>query len=167
MTLLELLVALSLLLIFISMAVPVWHSFLVRGRVTALANRLVAAIHFARNEAIERNQTVTLCGSRDGLHCDGPWSQGQIIQLAATKHLLRYYKKYPSDYHLLWRSSLKKNNALNFTAEGFTQGQQGTFYLCPPSDEKQAAVALVVTRSGRLRRDRAKVYASCQSVGKD
>ncbi|EDR34944.1 putative fimT protein [Coxiella burnetii Q321] len=163
MTFLELLIALSLLLIFISLAVPAWQTFLAQERLAALINRLAAAIHFARSEAIKRHSVVTLCGSSDGQRCDGQWSKGQIVLASRAKAPLRYYGKYPRDYHLIWRSSLKKNTYLNFTGDGFTEGQQGTFYLCPPHNRKPMTWSLVVTRSGRLRVERAKVYSFCET----
>ncbi len=79
MTFLELLIALSLLLIFISLTMPAWQIFLSPARLLVLINRLAVAICFARSEAIERHGLVTFCGNSDGKHCDGQWSEGQII----------------------------------------------------------------------------------------
>ena len=160
-TLLEFLVALSLFIILASMAFPFWHDFIVENRLTVLVDRVSMAIHFARSTAITRGQVVTFCGSADGQHCDGQWSRGQMVRVLGANTPLRHYSRLPSNYRLLWRSSLKQNDYLNFTAQGFTEGQQGTFYFCPTGLDWQSSVRLVITRSGRLRLNHAKVYASC------
>ena len=79
--------------------------------------------------------------------------------MPATATIIRQYSLVSLDVRLIWRSSLSYNTALNFTAEGFTQGQQGTFYLC--SVTGSTARRLIVNRSGRLRLERAPVYAAC------
>jgi len=60
-TLIELLVTVSVLAILSSIAVPSLQSFMNTSRAVALTNELVAALNFARSEAIKRGVAVTVC----------------------------------------------------------------------------------------------------------
>jgi len=60
-TLVELMVTLVVAGVLLAVAVPSFHRMMVTSRVTAQANELVAAINFARSEAIKRNTAMALC----------------------------------------------------------------------------------------------------------
>ena len=158
-TLLEIIVSLVMLLILFCLFSPIWHEWLVASRVDAVVTRLSNAIVFSRHLAIHRGEPITLCGSDNRGDCNGRWNAGYVIKTA--HRVVRYYGKLPTGYQLIWRSSLSRDNYLQFTAEGFTDGQQGTFYVCPSKRDQQQTRGLVITRSGRLRYLPAKVYASC------
>jgi type IV fimbrial biogenesis protein FimT len=60
-TLVELMVTVFVAGILLAVAVPSFNRMMVTSRVTAQANEFVAAINFARSEAIKRNTSMTLC----------------------------------------------------------------------------------------------------------
>lgn len=60
-TIVELLVTVTLAAILLSIAVPSFRQLMVSNRLTAQANEIVAAINFARSEAVKRNGNVTFC----------------------------------------------------------------------------------------------------------
>lgn len=62
-TLIELLVALTVLAILLAIAVPSFTSVVNGNRLTSNANELVAAISYGRIEALRRSQHVVLCRS--------------------------------------------------------------------------------------------------------
>lgn len=80
-TLAELLVALAIVAILLTLAWPSYQQFVVDSRVTAQANEFLTALTFARSEAVKRNTTVTVCKSADGAGCTtaGGWQQGWIV----------------------------------------------------------------------------------------
>ena len=64
-TLIEVLVALSVMAIVLTLGVPAFTDFLAASRMSAAANDVVSAMHLARSEAIKRRQSVTLCASEN------------------------------------------------------------------------------------------------------
>lgn len=60
-TLVELMVTIAVASVALSIAVPSFNQLIVTNRLAAQANEVVAALNFARSEAIKRNTTVTFC----------------------------------------------------------------------------------------------------------
>lgn len=79
-TLTELLTALSVIAISLSMVGTSYDSVVSNNRRATSINQLVSTMHAARSEAITRNVQVTLCPSSDGETCaDGAdWSAGWV-----------------------------------------------------------------------------------------
>ncbi|MBD8698051.1 GspH/FimT family pseudopilin [Stenotrophomonas sp. CFBP 13718] len=75
-TLLELMVALAVLAILVSLSMPSFSALIAQTRIASATNDLLSDMEFARHEAIRRNDSVVLCGSRDRSGCasDG-WQQ--------------------------------------------------------------------------------------------
>lgn len=76
-TLIELIVALSVLAIIVAMAVPSFTSLINSNRLSTNANELVAAVQLAKMESLRRGMRVAVCESSDGDTCtDGDdWVQ--------------------------------------------------------------------------------------------
>src|ERR1700736_4315457 len=68
-TLVELMVALSILSVLLYIATPSFRDAGLPSQLRAISNNIVAATKMARSEAIKRNATVTLCVSSDGQTC--------------------------------------------------------------------------------------------------
>lgn len=83
-TLIELAILLALTAILTALAIPAFDTVLKDNRLSTQANDFVAAINFARSEAIRRGERVTLC-RRSGSSCDlSPcatcsWAAGWIV----------------------------------------------------------------------------------------
>lgn len=81
-TLVELMVTLAVLAILTMVAVPSFRDTIRRNRVSAASNALLADLRYARTEAINRGQLVSLCPSSDGSNCtaDGTaWDAGWLV----------------------------------------------------------------------------------------
>ncbi|NEZ02729.1 prepilin-type N-terminal cleavage/methylation domain-containing protein [Wenzhouxiangella sp. XN201] len=59
-TIIELIVAIAVLAILLTIGVPSIQQLIKNNRVTAQTNELVSVINFARNESIRRNQSVDM-----------------------------------------------------------------------------------------------------------
>jgi type IV fimbrial biogenesis protein FimT len=82
-TLIELMVALVVLVILISIAIPGFMNMIQSSRSGALANSIVIAFNMARSEAVKTNALVNLCPSSDGATCmvaPLDWAIGWIAQ---------------------------------------------------------------------------------------
>ena len=82
-TLIEMMVVISLLAILLAVGVPSFRAMIQQNRVTAVTNDLVAALQFARSEAIRTGANVTVCSSSDQSTCSGVWTNGWVVRNAA------------------------------------------------------------------------------------
>src|SRR5262245_60959819 len=80
-TLLELMIALTVLGILLGLAVPGFREFTRQNRVTAAQNDLATAINLTRSEALRRSTPTSLCASADGASCASAanWGSGWIV----------------------------------------------------------------------------------------
>jgi len=85
-TLIEAMIAITLMAILLTFAVPSFNNAALGSQLRASANELAASAHLARSEAIKRNAVITLCMSSDGENCStsGGWEQGWIILSGTT-----------------------------------------------------------------------------------
>ncbi|EZP46351.1 Fimbrial protein-D1 [Stenotrophomonas sp. RIT309] len=77
-TLIELMVTLTVFVILSSIAYPSFRSMIRSNRLATANNEVIALTNLARSEAIRNNRGGGLCGSTDGLACDGEWSKGLL-----------------------------------------------------------------------------------------
>lgn len=81
-TLVELMVTLAVLAILTMVAVPSFRDTIRRNRVGTASNALLADFNYARAEAINRGQLVSLCPSSDGSSCTAngtAWESGWLV----------------------------------------------------------------------------------------
>lgn len=77
-TLMELLITLAIGMVLTAAALPSFFGF-DDQKATALANTLVTCVHFARTQALVRQQSVQLCPSADGVICGQDWLAGHVL----------------------------------------------------------------------------------------
>ncbi|MBA2078003.1 GspH/FimT family pseudopilin [Rhodanobacter sp. PCA2] len=177
-TLVELMVTLAVLAILAMIAVPSFRDTIRRNRVNAASNALLADLRYARTEAINRGQLVSLCPSSDGSNCtaDGTdWDAGWLVYTypagaasanaayAAGNILLRAGGGRPD---VTIRSST--TNVVSFAQQGQLQPGAGlNFRTCIRVDgegENSAVVPgmeLDLTGSGSLANKALPVAAEC------
>lgn len=79
-TLIELMIAIALTAMLMSMAVPAMDVFVSNARQTGAINDFVSSMHLARSTAITTNTRVTLCPSANGTTCEIiGWDRGWIV----------------------------------------------------------------------------------------
>jgi len=69
-TILELLLVVVIAGILLGIGVPAFGNFIRNARMTSAANDVMAALHYARSEAIKRRSAVTVCTSANPLDAD-------------------------------------------------------------------------------------------------
>ena len=78
-TLIELMIAVGLTGLLLSMAVPALDIFVSNARQTGAINDFVSTIHKARSTAVTTNTRVTICPSSGGTNCEAVgWNNGWI-----------------------------------------------------------------------------------------
>ena len=79
-TLIELMIAVGLTALLLSMAVPALDTFTTNARQTSAINDFVSSMHVARSTAVTTNFRVTVCASSNGNSCEAvDWDQGWIV----------------------------------------------------------------------------------------
>ena len=80
-TLIELLITVVVLAILLTLVVPNIRDTIARNRIAGTANDIITAINLARNEAVSRSTTVSVCptGNSDFSCSSGGWNGGWIV----------------------------------------------------------------------------------------
>ena len=97
-TLVELMIAISVITLLITVAVPSFNATIMKVRGSSIADSLITALHFARSEALSRNQRVTICANTDtdpaslNYPCNGNnWNSGWLVVLTSDNSVIKYW----------------------------------------------------------------------------
>ena len=159
-TLIELMVAISVIAILGMISAPSFTGVMVRTNVRSISVDLGGDIGFARSEAIRLGSPVTICPAADagGTACatGNDWKQGWIVfrELGATLNgaidageaILRQHGAVPQGDYAVTRSS--GTGALTFLGGGATR--TGAAYALTISHPQAPSRRLVVSVIGRL-----------------
>ena len=165
-TLIELLVALSVLSILLAVGVPSFSQFTENTRLNSYANTMFSHMMLARSEAIKRNTRVAICKSLDGSACasSGDWGQGWAVfvdldnnaSIGSGEQVIATASALPTDFSFFGNCNI--SDYISYDGQGMTKltsggFQVGTFTLCPPDS---AAVAgngreIKLNLAGRVR----------------
>ena len=145
-SLIELLIVLTIITALFSLAPPYLNRLIERSHFALLQARLLNALYATKAMAVARNQTVLLCGSRDGAHCDGDWNASWLIVTSDAQHVLQVFNgdHYKVDVH--FAANFESRQGVPFNAQGGS-GKQGRFVLTLNNHHAE----LILIESGRLR----------------
>jgi len=170
-TLVELLSAITIMLIIFGIGIPVLKTTVTTNRLATSINALAGTLAFTRSEAIRRNQHVVVCKSKTGTECtrQGDWRQGWLVyvdinqnrSLDAAETILgshRLSEKIHVDYR-----AFGSRHYLVYRPSGTTR-TNGTFTFCDPH-YPESARALIITKTGRARLSQAQADGSTLACG--
>lgn len=154
-TLIELLIALSVVAILATVGLPAMSGLVAETRITSKSNLLMSHVQYARHSAITLRTQVVACPSLDQLHCSGGnrWDQGWIVFIDRNNNgrpdsaddVLRVIAPEP---HLLMHSAGRTR--LRFQPTGGAFGTNLTIRVCDPSGRAKPR-AVIVSNPGRAR----------------
>jgi len=154
-TLIELMIALSVTAILVTIGLPAMAGLVAESRITAKSNLLMAHVQFARHSAITLRTQVVACPSHDQLRCSGDnrWDQGWIVFIdrnnngepEAADDVLRVIAPEPQ---LLMHSAGRTR--VRFQPTGGAFGTNLTIRVCDPSGRARPR-AVIVSNPGRAR----------------
>lgn len=157
-TLLELMVVLAIAGILMTWGVSSFQNMVRNNRLTTVYNDFVAALHFARSEAVTRNASVTVCKSSNGTSCTGNWEDGWItftdadgdaVVDAGTDEILKVQSALGNSLTLSGNNNV--TTRVTFANRGATSNN-GTLTLCDPRGASDAR-GLVISNTGRIRKE--------------
>lgn len=88
-TLVELLIAISIIAILLGLAAPSFQSFILDARLTAEARKFSLALQTARSEASRINASVLLCASAGDSVCGTDWTTNKLVFADADNNKTR------------------------------------------------------------------------------
>lgn len=162
-TLIELLVTISILVILMAIAAPSFTTFIVNNRLGNHSTSLYASLILARSEAIKRNKRVVVCKSSDGATCTGNWNQGWIVfvdtnndaAVSSGENLVQIVPALTSGFTLTGNTNVA--SYVSYSPDGTNKStggaqQAGTLSLCPPSPaENGMGRNVVISATGKAR----------------
>lgn len=85
-TLIELMVTISILAIVMLLAIPEFTSMIKNNSISSMNNNLLAALNFARTEAVKRGVPVSVCATANSSFaaCGSAWNLGWLIFVNPT-----------------------------------------------------------------------------------
>lgn len=80
-TIIELMIAIAILAIMATVAIPALQPLILNNRITTTTNMLLGAVQFARSEAVKQRRQVIICPSSNLTACtaDTAWNQGIVV----------------------------------------------------------------------------------------
>lgn len=144
-SLLEMLFAMTILVLLIVLAVPSYRCLVGSNRAQIYIDELVSTLEFARTYAIKTGESVIFCGSKNNQSCDGLWQDGMIAIMANSAKILKVLAPIAARDNLSWHGAPD----IIFTPDGFANGYQGSFYYC--SENATSATVVILSSSGRVR----------------
>jgi type IV fimbrial biogenesis protein FimT len=156
-TLIELLVTLAVLVVLLGLALPAFESWRQSNREEALRHLLVAHLQQARAQAIVTNRIHQLCGSSNGVDCNGDWNRNWLIITAGSNIPIQHQQVVPGTT-LCWRGF---GTHIAFRPNGTTTSN-GRFALCRGNTPSWQ---LVLNRQGRVRLAGSEEPNNCCATG--
>lgn len=163
-TLIEMMVTVAIAGVLLAIAIPSFSAVVSNGRLSGRANEMVAAISFARSEAIKRGRPVTLCrsanagsGAESGWICatgGGGWENGWFVfedtnsngAADTDEARLRGKGDFGTAAYTM-RGNTNVADRITFTDQGMSPGFNGTFTVC--DTHRRVARQIVVVVTGR------------------
>lgn len=166
-TLVELIIAIAVLAIVLSIAVPSFTPMLQSNRETTTYHLLTASLVSARMSAIKDNAPVTVCPSADGQRCrdDGIWEDGWLIyrdpgrdrQPTTDDAIIRRFEGVAQGLHL--RSTAGRQR-VRFFPSGWAYGSNLSIHLCRSGNGGYRG-SVIVNNGGRARTKRPNPPVDC------
>jgi type IV fimbrial biogenesis protein FimT len=160
-TLVEVVVAITIAGLLISLAVPAFHDWLAAYQLANHAKHVAESMTRARTEAVRRGHRVNLCKSHDLSHCvdQGNWDAGIVVFVDVNRNgqadpdepLLAI--EGPAPHGITMHANRPLDEYVSYTDLGqarLLNGalQMGTFTICRSG---QQALHVVLANSGRVR----------------
>lgn len=154
-TLLEALIALTIITIVAAFTFPAAQHLLQRGQDEATRTALVRMIYFAREQADTRHQSIIICKTQDGLSCGGAWSDGQLVfvddeqdgEIHQTEQIIMKQKMKVAQGQLHARFYPRYRDYIQFQPTNIETMDNGTWWYCHAHD-KLPVWAITVNRVG-------------------
>lgn len=159
-SLIELMVTLAVAAILLSLALPSFTDAMTRSRIATVSNEFIAAVMYARSEALQRNSIGGICASTNKTACAGEWSDGWIVWadidrdgVLGAGEVLRIGTVSPKDSMTTPTVTAIEFGARGMPTVGVTSASEPVFAIEPDDCDagEQMRRELTVTFTGQVR----------------
>lgn len=157
-SLFELLLAISIIAILTSLALPYCTDLQARIESKRLVNAIENALAQSRHHAFAHHQQIVICSSTDGSSCsEQQWSKGFIIfnnkmqnsKRDANEKILQSVELNLKHGTLEWKG-FGSNNSITFQSDtGLPRGSNGSFFYC--SEHTNSSRKIILSYMGHHR----------------
>ncbi len=158
-TLVELLIAVAVLAILTTLALPTFNHLIARNTMAGSLNLFLAQLHLARSAAVARETHITLCPSASGRSCDDDhqnWQGGYLVfentnknhQLDPGEVIISY--EMATSEKIKIQSSSRHRNRITFLPQGRSWFSNTSIRFCH-EDFPDLNRRIVVSNNGRVR----------------
>jgi len=155
-TLIDLLLALSILLIVTAIGIPSFTKIIDKNEQQKTLRELSSLLSTARQSAITYTKPAIVCPSIDKLNCTENWNNPLIVfvdndndkKRSDNEKLITTASIISSRANLTWRG-YGSDSRVRFTPYG--TAQNGTFYYCKNTGAHQLRAQLKINNTGRTR----------------
>lgn len=153
MTLLEMLVALAIAAIVLTVVAPSVQTIVSKNRTTSEINELSGAIQFARFTAIDLTSTTVVCPASNYATCSTNWNEPKIVFVDDNSN----GKRDTAETLLLSTTGISSTNTMtgpstpiSFFESGVTNASV-SIKVCPKTNEAKLARSININAQGRVR----------------
>ncbi|GHC27164.1 prepilin-type N-terminal cleavage/methylation domain-containing protein [Kushneria pakistanensis] len=150
-SLLEATVCMAILALLVGRVIPFTQQWHADHLLNTQMRDVQGLMQQAQMASLDHGRPWTLCGSDDGLRCDGQWQH--LLVMDADGHVRHRIKRHDT-VTLRWQGL---SQALVFHPRLSSSILNGTFHLC----HGQRTQRLIVNRLGRTRRETADTNGDC------
>lgn len=153
-TLVELLTTLAISSLIIAFAVPSMEGLMNSANRKTVTSEIVAALNLARNTAIVKQTTVTVCGLDADGKCAAGWPEPITAFIDPTRQ-----RQLTDDTQIVYvipeteRGMLTVRSGIHrhfqFSSRGWSRGTLGHFVWCPSSGDNTLATQVRINMGGR------------------
>jgi len=156
-TLIELMVAVAVVAILATIALPSFQSTLRSNRMATTSNELIGALSLARSEAVKNTRGAGVCASTSGATCDGAgWAGGWMVwtdsngngTYDANEPVVRYAEGRPS-----LQGVAAQDLIVAFDQRGRNRAAAATNITLRPAEcgDQNLQRMLTISRTGQVR----------------
>ncbi|MBN0989053.1 GspH/FimT family pseudopilin [Amphritea pacifica] len=161
-TLIELIVTIAVAAILIAVGIPSFSDFIKRGQITEQRDTLYASLMLARSEAVNRGSSVSVCATSNQASCNiagagtVSWATGWLVftdpdedgVVDSDETVMKVMSAIGGGNSVKWDDG----RLITYDNEG-RSSSAGTFTFCDASKDVSYARAVIISSSGRIRRD--------------
>lgn len=175
-TFLEMLVAMAVLGVLLTVAAPAFHSMWTSVRMSAATNDFLGALRLARSSALRLNRTVVMCVSSDAQSCDqnADWHAGWMVFVDNNQNGLRDGEDERlirtqggvAGVRIIGNSAVRsfvswRSNGTMRRGTGRGSPQMGTVTFCPDADNTARQIVLNIGGRARIQAVSGATPAAC------
>ena len=157
-TLIELITTLSIIALLSALAKPNIEKVIEQSRIHTETDTLHSRLNYTRSQAVILSENVVICPEKNH-QCGSDWNTATLVFVDKNNNvkyeksdtLIRRFPPLSQTNHFTWKS-FSKQKGISYNPHGFTLKHNGSFYICPPSDNEKLGNVLIINRMGRARK---------------